>query len=1048
MNPEGATPLRLVRPLAVLLFLCSGASSLMLETLWMRLLTTTFGATTLAISTLLTVFMGGLALGGWLAGSIADRLRRESSALIVYGLLELVVAVYGLAFPTILDWVHGLHGWIWAQYSPGPGAFAFLRFLVVGMVLILPTTAMGATLPVLSRFYARRGGGLGREAGTLYSVNVFGAVTGTFLAGFVLMPALGLTATNRFACSLNLGLCVASASLGLWLRRRSAEGVTASAESRVTERPLGGAPRIALVAVAISGLVAMVYQQIWTRVLAQIIGSSVYAFALILMAFLLGLAVGGAVYSRLVAHRPGQLANLGLIHLLVAGMVLLGFFYMDRLPALFLALAQRTTVSPGSIFFLQFVMCALIVLLPTVFMGMIFPATIAVCAEGMRGVARTVGRVYAVNTLGSIAGSFLGGFVMLPLLGSQLSLAAMIFGNLALAILFTGLAPLARRPRLVRTGFMGVLIVGTLAGAQSPWEPVRMTSGVFRLAQHLRGGQDAGCPGDQDPLTRYFARGTGAKRVAEAGAQVGHRPDLWPRCPSIVGAALLHYREGLVATVSTWQTIVEGMEPTTCWESLILQVNGKVDASATGAFRKPPGRRCAEFVGKPEWIRPTWISCKDDMETQVLSGLLGTLLFPGEEPPRKALVVGWGSGVSVGVMARTGIGRVDAVELEPEVLLGAKPFERYNHDASRAGNVRTIQADGRNVLIARSESFDLIVSEPSNPWMTGAASLFTREYFELVRRRLAKDGLFIQWLQLYEISLENVLSVIATLRAVFPQVTLFHSRQAEVDLLLVASNRPLGLDAGRLRRRSMAPGVREPLVAVGIRTLGDLLARHMLPAGEVDRLVRGAPYNTDDNARIEFAAPKDLINFHRHSSSAIVDRLRRDAPPVTSLVREVPPSLAQELLDAELRLGAIDRAEALLTSVPVGPARTLRSELIGWLRDAPDWDAIVPKALQGLGRGDALVRQFREDPSEAGIVSLVQSVAVDEAPPGPRFLALGALLAPTRQKGLALVFLEAGLSLSGGGGELERVRRWVLWRLGHFDEATQGVWRGRRSDAP
>ncbi|MDY0004194.1 MAG: fused MFS/spermidine synthase, partial [Polyangia bacterium] len=590
--------MRIVRPLAVLLFLCSGASGLMFETLWMRLLNPTFGATTLAISTLLTVFMGGLALGGWLAGAIADRLRRESSVLMVYGLLELVVAAYGIAFPAILGWVHELHGWIWSSFSPGPAAFALLRFAVVGLVLIIPTTAMGATLPVLSRFYARSEVGLGREAGTLYSVNIFGAVSGTFLAGFVLMPSMGLGATNRLACSINLLLCLAAAGLGCWLRRRETEWEATTVVPGRDAAPwnLSWTQKAALVGVAVSGLVAMVYQQVWTRILAQIVGSSVYAFAMILMAFLLGLAVGGAAYSRLMALRPGQMARLGTIHLLVATMVLLGFIYVDRLPEIFLALAQRSSVSPGSIFLLQFLMCSLVVFLPTLFMGMIFPATIAVCADGTSGVGRTVGRVYAINTVGSIVGSFLGGFVMLPLLGSQTSLAVMIVGNLLLAVFFSGLAPLSRRARLLRAGAMGMLLIATLVGVQSRWEPRRMTSGVFRLALHMQGGRDAGCPDASSPIGRLFASGPGAAHVKSARALLGHRPQLWPRCPEIAGAALLHYREGLVATVSTWQTIVEGLEPTTCWESLILQVNGKVDASATGAFRKPPEARCVEYV--------------------------------------------------------------------------------------------------------------------------------------------------------------------------------------------------------------------------------------------------------------------------------------------------------------------------------------------------------------------------------------------------------------------------------------------------------------------
>lgn len=1033
---------RLVRPVVVLLFLCSGASGLVFETLWMRLLTTTFGATTFAVSTVLTVFMGGLALGGWIAGTVADRLRRESTALIVYGALELLVAAYALGFPAVLEQVHHLNAWIWARYNPEPEVFAILRFLVSGVVLIVPTTAMGATLPVLSRYYARRESGLGRDVGTLYSVNILGAMTGTFLAGFVLMPLLGLAATNRFACGVNLVLCIAAASLGLWLRGREPQegGLPKEGEgpdaNEAVRRPWSRSVWVALVAVAVSGLVAMVYQQIWTRILALIVGSSVYAFAMILVTFLMGLALGGAIYARLLAHRSGQMARLGLIHLMVATMVILGIFYMDRLPELFLALARLSEVSTGSIFFLQFLMCALVVLLPTVFMGMVFPATIAICEKEMTGVARTVGCVYSINTVGAIVGGFVGGFVMLPYVGAQRSLMLMILVNLALAVVFTGLAPLGRRQRLVRVSAIGLFLVPALLSAGARWEPARMTSGVFRLTQHLHAGHADMCPEEGDSLTPFFAKGPGKQHRRRAEDLVGHRPDLEVPCLEPLGSTLLHYREGVVATVSTWQFIFDGLEPTTCWERLIVQVNGKVDASAKGAFRKSRRESCSSFVGRPEAIRPVAISGSGDMETQVLSGLLGTLLLPPGHHARRALVVGWGSGISVGVLARTGIGRVDAVELEPEVLRGTRAFERYNMNATSATNVRILKADGRNVLLARRDVFDVIVSEPSNPWMTGAASLFTREYFELVRRRMHPEGIFIQWLQLYEISQENVLSIIATLRAVFPYVTIFHSRQAEVDLLLVATRKPLTSDAPTLAERLALPAVRGPLSEVGIRNLGDLTARHLTSASAVDRLVRGAPLNTDDNARIEFSAPKDLINASRHSAARILKLLKGDGPSPGWRAAGAGESLLAQRVDAELRLGNRAEAERLLAELQEGPAKASRLRLLEWTGEAPAWDSVAAEALAALPGGTHLASRWKGHSTPAAREEMLRRIAAGRAD-GPHLRALGVLLAPTRQRRLALLFLTAGLTAGGGTEATERVRAWLLWNMGLHDVAVR-----------
>ncbi|MFH2006336.1 MAG: fused MFS/spermidine synthase [bacterium] len=1009
--------MRLVRPTVVVLFLLSGASGLIFETLWMRLLTTTFGATTFALSTVLTAFMGGLALGGYLSGRIADRLRRPSTSLLLYGLLELVVAGYALFFPSLLGSLHELHGAIWAHWEPGPYAFALIRFVIVSAVLIVPTTAMGATLPILSRYYAQREG-LGKEVGTLYAVNVFGAVSGTFLAGFVLMPSLGLTATNRTACSLNLLLGIAAIGLARLVYLREEQPTVGPPPDADGERtgPWSRTVWVALVAVAVSGVASMVYQQAWTRVLALVVGSSVYAFALILMAFLLGLALGGAVYARRTAHLPGQLANLAVIHVIIALTVLVGTAFMDRLPALFVALTRQTAITPSNVFGLKFAVCALVVLLPTFFLGMIFPATIAVCAESMTGVGRTVGRVYSVNTLGAIVGSFLGGFALIPALGVQRTMVAMILVNLALAGVFTAVARIGRRDRLLRVVAIGLVLGAVAAIGLRRWQPHRMTAGVFRLSLFDPSRAIAACPGPQDPLSRLFETGPGRAHVIRAQRLVGFRPDIETACDQVVGRRLLSFREGVVATVSTWQVILEGFEPQTCWEVLALQVNGKSDASASAAFRRPKQGRCQDLLGHPERIVPARVSPRSDMETQVLSGLLGQLLFGGQGAPQRALVIGWGSGVTVGSMAVTGLRHIDAVELEPEVLRAARVFSRYNHRASRRAEVRLVEADGRNYLIAVKQPYDIIVSEPSNPWMTGAASLFTREFFQLIRSRLRPDGVFIQWLQLYEISRENVACLVGTLRSVFPNVTIFRPRHAKVDLLLVATNNPVSLDVRRIARRMAPPSMRSELARIRVENPGDLLARHLANDAQVRKRTRGVPLNTDDNARVEFSAPKDLINYRKHSHKKIVDWLGRGATPVSRLVKNVragdEASLSLQLVDAFLKLGDLSAAERELRRLPTSHSGGIaRRRLVRLLRDPLRVAAPLRRALAAHDR----LRASTELPLSHPQQRLLARLRI--AATGPRsastFRLMGLLLASTPHRGLSFLFLSAAKLLPG-----------------------------------
>lgn len=1021
-------PRHVVRPVVVGLFLLSGASGLIFETLWMRLLTTVFGSTTFAVSTLLTVYMGGLALGGWLAGGWIDRLRRESDVLIIYGALELVVGGYGLLFPAILGQVEQFHAWIWQSWQPGPYAFALIRFLVVGLVLLLPTTALGATLPVLGRFYARGRDGLGREVGTLYSVNILGAVGGTFFAGFVFLPKLGLGATNRVACSINLSLCVVAVGLGAMLRRHAEEN-PAPAKATDEIAPASNlakawnpilARRSALAAIAVSGLLAMGYQQVWTRVLALVIGSSVYAFALILMAFLLGLALGGAVYSRRTASRPGQMDNLGLIHLLIAAMAVGGLLYMDLLPAIFLRLAVGSEITPRNVFLVKFGVCALLVFLPTFFMGMIFPATLAVVSDGQKGIGRTIGQVYSVNTLGAIVGSFLGGFVLIPFLGAQRSLAALIGANLLLGVLFFGLADLDRRRRLTRTAFAGLLLVTVGLGAGARWDPARMTAGVFRLDQFVSTGTLSACGRAKDPIERFFWTGPGRRTREHAERLLGFQVDLDPLCPQQSAGRLLHYRDGVVATVTTWQVVFQGLTAETCWEHLVLQVNGKADASATGAFRRPAGARCFDLVGKPQQIKVVKVSAEGDMETEVLSGVVGAIVHPVRPRLRRAVIIGWGSGISVGALSRLPGVHVDAVELEPEVLRAARPFDRYNWSAEHAPNVRVLVADGRNVLLGTPRGYDLVVSEPSNPWMTGASSLFTQEFFARVRARLRPGGVFVQWLQLYEISTENVRIILATLRSVFRYVRVLQPQRAAADLLLLASRRPIPLNVGRLQSKMKEPALRRVLERIKIRTLGDLLVRFVLAPEDVDRLTRGVPINTDDNARIEFAAPLDLINFQRHSPRHILARLRQGARPPSEQVDRPTLPVRLAVVDAMLRLGRVGRARALLERVPPGAPRRLRARILEWLTVHPNVSrlrsALDARRKPGRGGEGEPLEQIRRMGRTARTQAALER--------------LGLLLAETGRPRLALLFLAAGRK--GMESEMEVERVWVdlLRRLG------------------
>ena len=191
----------LVAPVIFFCFLLSGLSSLIYEVLWVRMLILIFGSTTFAISTVLTAFMGGLALGSFVFGRLIDRSRRPVP---IYGALETGIGVYALLVPTIFSSLVPLYRQVWQSFHISFYLFSLMQFVLVTLVLIIPTTLMGATLPILSRYYSDRKDRLGLTIGTLYAINTLGGILGAFLSGFFLLPALGVRITTFFAASLNL----------------------------------------------------------------------------------------------------------------------------------------------------------------------------------------------------------------------------------------------------------------------------------------------------------------------------------------------------------------------------------------------------------------------------------------------------------------------------------------------------------------------------------------------------------------------------------------------------------------------------------------------------------------------------------------------------------------------------------------------------------------------------------------------------------------------------------------------------------------------------
>jgi spermidine synthase len=436
MAPESPKPESLRRAALLVVFTLSGASGLIYEVLWTRRLTHIFGSTTLAVSTVLAAFMGGLAAGSVLLGAWADRNR--SRALRAYGLLEITIAVLGLALPILLKAVEAIYLAAAPALENAPTAFFLVQFALVGAVLLLPCALMGGTLPVLARWLVGRQEEIGCRMGALYAANTLGAFAGTAVATYLLVPRAGIRESELVAVGLNVFAGVVAIGMA-WTSTREGLG---SPVSRLASEPepadAGEAPRrgarLVLWATGFSGFACMVDEVAWARLVSLVFGSSVYAFGLMLLLFLGGMSIGSAIFARLKRSDPTRVLGVALIANALAS--LLGIAAIPHLARVYMRWFPAVRGSFPLQQALQILETAPLMLPPAVLFGIAFPAAVASIAS-VSGMGRGVGRVTAWNTAGTVAGAFLGGFVLIPRIGLRATLtagaaAAAIGGFLAL----------------------------------------------------------------------------------------------------------------------------------------------------------------------------------------------------------------------------------------------------------------------------------------------------------------------------------------------------------------------------------------------------------------------------------------------------------------------------------------------------------------------------------------------------------------------------------------------------------------------------------------
>jgi spermidine synthase len=769
-----------------LLFFLSGAAALMYQVVWVRSLTLVFGGSHLAVTAVLSIFMAGLAAGGYAIGRRVDRVRRP---LRLYGLLELGIAASALAFEGLMKIYPSIYVALAQGRDEATIYLTVVRLLFSVLALIVPTTLMGGTLPVLSRFVSRQPENLRGHLSFLYGLNTLGAVLGAMLAGFVFLRLYSVTATLDIAVATSA--LVGLVSLLLPEKAGAApapEGAAARSPAALPEP--GGAVPAALIlwGIGLSGFCALGYEVLWTRVLTLAVGASVYGFTIILVAFLTGIALGSGAYGALekwlkvTARRTTTIVGwFGVTEIVIGLTALVVTVYLRDIPANAVRL-QDLVLGAGLASFqmkvwANFLLAFLYVVVPALFMGAAFPLAGELMARKRRAVGRAVGDVLSSNTVGAILGAAVSGLVMIRLLGIERSLQILT---------------------IINTGF-GLVVLASLRKRR--WLPAAVATTAVAAIAFLALNPGVARLWDRKYFAIFRSNQPEAFRTPEMVREAVDNTDV------------LYYSEGV-------ESIVSVIRPKGGEQAFIT--NGRVEASS-------------------------------HLQAQQIQFTLGYLPMLLDRNPRNVLVVGMGSGMTAGATAvYPGVERVTLVEIEPQVFGVARTFEQYNHHVLENPKVRIVLNDGRNFLMTTNQTFDVITADPIHPWFKGAGYLYSSEYFALAARHLRPGGVIAQWLPIYELTPQDLASVVRTFQQNFPHTMLWLDHY---DAVMVGSLSPFLIDEADLDRRIADPAVAGDLRRVEMGSASDLLSYFVMGTEGMRRFAQNGVLNTDDHLYLEFSAP-------------------------------------------------------------------------------------------------------------------------------------------------------------------------------------------------
>ena len=856
----------------LVLFFLSGATSLIFETVFTRLLTYTFGNTAHAVGTVLAAFLGGLALGAYLFGRIVDR---WAPSLWIYGILELLVAFYGLLVPHLFSGLTAVYVDLYHRFDLSLSTLTAVRFCLAGVVVLIPTVLMGGTLPALARYVVRRKSALANEITLLYTLNTLGAATGTLISTYLFLPHLGVQGTIWLACGVNGLIFLAVAAISS--KQKAGVEIPGETRARPAEEPSAASyPQvraILLVAAVLMGALALIYEVIWTHVLAFLVGNTVYAFGMMLFTFLCGLGLGARVVATKLSKSSVGVPALVVSQIALGLAVLLTVPLWNRVPDLF------QNGIPGA---LEYVTLGVgfLVLLRVIHLALRLRVQMKHSKSGSSPSARLVAE-FAVWTL-----------VLFVLLASD---KAWVWKQESAPFV---IAELLR----FFSAFYLIIIPAVLVGLGFPLLLnlyARLGGGVGRRVGGIYAANTLGAIGGAVLAGFFLIPFFGSLPTLRGAAVINIAIGI---LFAVTLAGLSAARRWLIAAVSTTTAvllclIIPSWDPIRLTRGSYVYFNEvwpidellyfKEDAQGglTSVIRAGTSRILlsnGKFQGNntgevPEQIR------------MALIPLLFTQQFD------RSLVIGLGTGNTLRAMSRFPFERIEVAELAPHIVEAAREwFEDVNEGVfDRDPRVNLQVTDGRNLLLLSRERYDLIGIEVSSIWIAGEADLYNKEFYELCRQRLKPGGILQQWVQIHHMPTRDLLVILNTAAQVFPHLAFFYGTSQGI---LIASDQPLETDYNLINEFDKDPNIQEELKLLKVGSLFSLLGDLVLHEDTFRKALAELPKvsdlpadfaSTDFLPFLEYQTPKGN-SLPYDTVSVNLNFLRQFAPPPLPPIRNLP----------------------------------------------------------------------------------------------------------------------------------------------------------------